>query len=312
MKRLIALFALLFTLSLAAAAFAITVDGAEEYQKHIKQLAEDEQYYRNNANFADKKLDDTSWWNLYGKVKWGLEKYSNNNQADAAQDEKKIIQDRYNDELLAEKNRRENETKNYRDDQADRLKDLRYQNEKIKEFREDEKHYTENEKFADKKLQETDWWNLPGKLHWGLEKWSNGNKAEDAGDSVKEWQKERDGNLTELKEDSEEFAFRKRLDALKDQAIKGGQKEKDYYDMMEKAYEYYKNKEKYESTSTWSPLFGVFPKIINKMKLDHSLDEAREAQKKVYPNLYKETKPAETTKLQQLNDKLSKQGIKNN
>ena len=45
--------------------------------------------------------DRTDWWNLYGKARWGLEKWSNNSKANAAEADKKSWEGRLQHELDA-------------------------------------------------------------------------------------------------------------------------------------------------------------------------------------------------------------------
>lgn len=308
MRILIALFTLCL---LAHAASAITVDGYEDYKKRIQMAQEEERYYRTGADFCDKKLDDTDWWNVYGKVRWGLEKWSNSSKANAADREENLWKERLDSELAAERRRREAEAKRSAEEIADRKKIVQNQNEQIKDLREEEKFYDKNADFCETKRKETSWWNLPGKLRWWLEETSNENKAEEARNRRETWERERDYQKGEIKDESEEQAMRKRMAELKDKALTGTQKDKDYYEMMEKAVEYYRLKEKYEETPTWSLFGGVFPKVINKVRLEGALKEARDAQAKVYPELYGNTpKNPEGTSVQGVTDKLKNKGIK--
>ncbi len=292
MRRLILFLLLAF---LSSAASAITPEGYAEYEKKIKTYAEEERYYRNNADYCDRKLRETDWWNLWGKARWGLEKWSNTAKADEANRNEEFYAKQRDEELAAERRRREAEAKRHEDAVNDSRKDLQELDRRIRELRKDERHYQENVDFCNDKLKETSGWNLPAKLRWWMERHSNENSAEAAADKRRQYEKERAGVRDELKEEQDDYAFRKRLQELKDKAMTGSQRDKDYYDMMDKAYDYYKLKEKYEETPTWSLFGGVLPKIYYKARLDHALEEAREAQKRVYPHLYGESRPTPRT-----------------
>lgn len=296
----------------ANAAAAITVDGYDDYQKRIQMAQEEERYYRANADFCDAKLKDTDWWNLWGKTRWGLEKWSNNSKANAADREENLWKERLTQELEAEKRRRETAATRSEREIADRKKIIEKQNEEIKKLREEEKYYDKNADFCETKRKDTDWWNVPGKLRWWLEESSNENKAEDARTRRQTWERERDWQKDQVAEEKQDQAMRERMAELKDKALTGTQKDKDYYEMMEKAIEYYRLKEKYEKTATFNILFGGFlPKVIAKGRMDQALKEAREAQEKVYPELYGNvSKTPEATSLKDVNNKLQNKGIK--
>ncbi len=239
---------------------AITVEGYDKYQEKIDTYSNDQKHYENNADFSQKKYEDTSWWKFPKKIGYKLDKWSYEKKATEAKIYKKEWQHNLKGEVNADLKKNMDQYNDYWDKRKDNVEKTDNYKEKIRDYRDDEDHFLNNKEYADGKLKDTEWYDVFGKLRWYNEKKTNEYDYNTAKEKRESWEREKKYVEGEIQASDEEEKLRRELYNLKTKALTGTEKDKNYYDMMEKAVEYWK--------TLTSDDGAKFDKIVN-IKAEH-------------------------------------------